>query len=195
MQHNFASPVAEFYNHAVPEFARDGVHNVISNLNKPVTFGNDMLQGGFGRARGALVRITLNSTLGVGGLVDVATKMGIPDHSSDFGLTLGAWALGEGPYLVLPLLGPGPPRDLGGQVVDIFMDPLSYTKFQGSDTWTAARAGVGTLDTYAQNVEYLEKVERTSIDDYAAARSLYRQYRAARIHDDDTSPVENAPNL
>ena len=97
LDNNFAKPVAKFYNHAVPGFARDGLHNFLTNLNKPITFGNDVLQGEGSRAGQTLGRFVVNSTLGVAGIFDVATMMGIPDHSEDFGQTLGVWGSGEGP--------------------------------------------------------------------------------------------------
>ena len=177
----FAKPVAKFYNHAVPGFARDGVHNFLTNLDKPVTFGNDILQGEGGRAGETLERFTVNSTLGFAGIIDVATIIGIPDHSEDFGQTLGVWGVGEGSYLVLPFVGPDPPRDLTGDVADIFMDPMTYIRFHGSDTWSAVRGGVGVLDMRARNVDTVDQIERSSIDFYATTRSLYRQYRNSEI--------------
>ena len=176
-----AKPVAKFYNRAVPEFARTGLHNFLTNLDKPVTFGNDILQGEAERAGETLGRFTVNTTLGVAGLVDVASMIGIPDHTEDFGQTLGTYGVGEGPYLVLPFMGPNPPRDLAGNIVDIFIDPTTYIKFHGSDTWYAVRSGANVLDLRARNVDTLEQIERTSIDVYASTRSLYRQYRNAEI--------------
>jgi len=176
-----AKPAAKFYNHAVPPFARNGLHNFLTNLDKPVTLGNDMLQANGPRVGETLSRFAVNTTLGVGGLVDVATMMGIPDHTEDFGQTLGTWGVGEGPYLVLPFMGPDPPRDIGGDVVDIFMDPLTYIRFHASDTWYAVRSGVSVIDLRARNVDSLDQIERTSIDFYATTRSLYRQYRNAEI--------------
>jgi phospholipid-binding lipoprotein MlaA len=176
-----AKPVAKFYNRAVPEPARTGVHNFLTNLDKPVTFGNDVLQGSPDRAAETLGRFTVNTTVGLGGLVDVATMIGIPDHSEDFGQTLGTWDVGEGPYMVIPFMGPDPPRDLAGDVVDIFMDPLTYIRYHGSDTWSAVRGGVSVLDLRARNVDNIEQIERSSIDFYATTRSLYRQYRNAEI--------------
>jgi phospholipid-binding lipoprotein MlaA len=187
-----AKPVAKFYNHAVPQFARNGVHNFLANLDKPVTFGNDLLQGEGSRAAETFGRFTVNTTLGIGGLIDVATMIGVPDHSEDFGQTLGVYGVGEGPYLVLPFVGPNPPRDLAGDVVDIFIDPTTYIRFHGSDTWYAVRSGVSILDLRARNVDTLEQIERTSIDLYATTRSLYRQYRNSEIRNGapDTSEAE-----
>ncbi len=176
-----AKPVAKFYNHAVPQTARTGVHNFLTNLGKPVTFGNDVLQGEIERAGQTVYRFTVNTTLGVGGLVDVASMIGIPEHDEDFGQTLGTYGVGEGPYLVVPFMGPNPPRDLFGNVVDIFMDPTTYITFHGSDTWYAVRAGVAVLDLRARNVDTLEQIERSSIDMYGSTRSLYRQYRNSEI--------------
>lgn len=176
-----AKPIAKGYNSVVPQFARTGVHNFLVNLDKPVTFGNDVLQGEASRAGETLGRFTVNTTLGLGGLVDVASMIGIPDHEEDFGQTLGVYGVGEGPYLVMPFMGPNPPRDLAGNVVDIFMDPTTYIKFHGSDTWYAVRSGVSILDLRARNVDTLEQIERTSIDLYATTRSLYRQYRNSEI--------------
>lgn len=188
----FAKPVAKGYNAVVPQFARNGVHNFLTNLDKPVTFGNDLLQGEGTRAGQTLSRFTVNIALGVGGLVDVATMIGIPDHSEDFGQTLGVYGAGEGPYLVLPFMGPNPPRDLAGNVVDIFIDPTTYIRFHGSDTWYAVRSGVSVLDLRARNIDTLEQIERTSIDLYATTRSLYRQYRNSEIRNGlpDTSNTD-----
>ena len=176
-----AKPVAKFYNHAVPEPARNGVHNFLTNIDKPVTLGNDILQGEPSRAAQTVERFAVNTTLGVAGLVDVATMIGIPDHTEDFGQTLGVYGTPEGPYLVVPFLGPDPPRDLGGDVVDIFMDPLTYIRYHGSDTWSAVRGGVSVLDLRARNIDTVDQIERSSIDFYATTRSLYRQYRNSEI--------------
>ncbi|MDR3528797.1 MAG: VacJ family lipoprotein [Rhizomicrobium sp.] len=177
-----AKPIAKFYNHAVPQNARTGVHNFLTNLGKPVTFGNDLLQGEVERAGQTVYRFTVNTTLGIGGLVDVASMIGIPEHDEDFGQTLGTYGVGEGPYLVVPFMGPNPPRDLFGNVVDIFMDPTTYITFHGSDTWYAVRSGVSVLDLRARNVDTLEQIERSSIDMYGSTRSLYRQYRNSEIN-------------
>lgn len=187
-----AKPVAKFYNHAVPQFARTGVHNFLTNLDKPVTFGNDLLQGEATRAGETLARFAANTTLGLGGLVDVASRIGIPDHKEDFGQTLGTYGVGEGPYLMLPFMGPNPPRDLAGDIVDIFIDPTTYIRFHGSDTWYAVRSGLTVIDMRARTVDELEQVERTSIDLYATTRSLYRQYRSSEIRNGapDTSEAD-----
>lgn len=176
-----ARPLAVFYNHVVPEPARDGIHNMLENMDAPVTFANDVLQGEKTRALETFGRIVINSTLGIGGLIDMAGKMGIPGHSEDFGQTLGVYGAGEGPFLVLPLLGPAPPRDLAGKVVDYGFDPFTYARFDGYKTLGFARAGMGILDLRARNIDTLDQIERTSLDVYATERSLYRQYRNSEI--------------
>jgi len=187
----FAKPIAEVYNTVVPEPARDGVHNMLTNMDLPVTFANDVLQGEPLRATQTLGRMTINSTLGIGGLFDMATHMGIPDHTEDFGQTLGVYGAGEGPFLVVPLIGPAPPRDLGGKVVDIFFDPFTYARFDGYKTLGYTRAAMDLVDVRARNIDTLEQIERTSVDFYATQRSLYRQYRNSEIRNGkpDTSDL------
>jgi phospholipid-binding lipoprotein MlaA len=191
---NLARPVAVFYNHAVPEPARDGVHNFLTNLDLPVTFANDVLQGEATRAGETLGRFTVNSTIGIGGLVDAAGKIGIPEHDSDFGETLAAYGVGEGPYLVLPLIGPSNPRDGVGTVADIFLDPTTYVTFQSSIYFQVARGGLSVLDLRARNVDTLDEIERSSVDLYATERSLYRQHRQAEINHGKPN-MDNLPNF
>lgn len=189
-----ALPVAKFYTRAVPEPAREGVHNFITNLNEPVVFANDVLQGDADWAAQSFGRFTLNSTLGIGGLVDVAAKMGIPNHDNDFGITLGRWGLGEGPFLMLPLIGPAPPRDLTGKIVDIFLDPLTYVSFRSKIYYDMGLGLLSVIDLRAQNIGTLASIERTSVDYYATTRNLYLQYRKAAVNRGKPD-VENLPNF
>lgn len=189
-----ARPVAKFYNNNVPELARDGVHNALTNLNSPVVFGNDVLQGEPDKAASTFGRFVINSTVGVAGFIDVAGKMGIPGHTTDYGITLGKAGAAEGSYLVLPFLGPKPPRDLVGMGVDTAMDPLTWIIFPNSTLWLAVRGGVSVLDQRAATVDQVEEIERSSIDFYASTRSLYRQNRAAQINN-GKAPDSNLPNF
>ena len=116
-------PVAKAYRASLPEPVRDSLRDFLNNLQEPLIFANDTLQGDFGRAKDTVVRFVLNSTIGMGGLVDVAGRWGIPYHEQDLGVTLGVWGIPEGPYLVVPVLGPSDPRDLGGEVAEGFADP------------------------------------------------------------------------
>ena len=177
-----ATPVAKFYRSAVPELARDSIHNALTNLNAPVVFVNDTLQLDGDRATDTFGRFMVNSTVGLAGLIDVASKVGIPYHDNDFGITLGKAGAAEGSYLVLPVLGPKPPRDLVGEGVDIAFDPLTYMSWNDSTLYMIIRTGLGVLDERAANIDAVETIERSSIDFYATTRSLYRQNRAAQIN-------------
>jgi ABC-type transporter lipoprotein component MlaA len=120
-------PAALMYRMATPAFVRDGVQNFLANLRTPVVLANDLLQGEFGRAEKTLGRFMLNTILGVGGLIDVGGRVGMPErHYEDFGQTLAVYGVGEGPYLMLPVLGPSNPRDAVGRVVDLLFDPLFF---------------------------------------------------------------------
>lgn len=187
-------PTAKAYVAVVPEPARDGLHNFLNNLDEPVVFANDVLQGEIGLASETIGRFGLNSTIGLGGLVDVATAAGLAYHSSDFGQTLGVWGVGDEPYLVVPLLGPNNPRDLAGYVADTFMDPLNYAGIRDYTYWAMGRGAATILDERARNIETLDDLERTSVDLYATERSLYRQYRRAHINHGRTD-VKNLPAM
>ncbi len=190
----FAKPIAQGYVAVVPEIARDGVHNFLTNLDEPVTFANNVLQWDPHSAGQTLARFAVNTTVGVGGIIDVASKMGLPDNPQDFGLTLGKGGLKEGDYLFVPLLGPSSPRDLIGSAVDIGFDPLTYISFNNSTTWYIARQGAEVLDERAQTLDQLDAIERTSVDFYATTRSLYRQHRQAQING-GAADVTKLPNF
>lgn len=193
MDHAVATPLAKAYRTVLPEPARDGIHNALDNLNAPVVLVNDVLQGDGDKIGKTIGRFMINSTVGVGGLIDVAAKMGIPGHANDFGITLGKWGAQEGSYLVLPFVGPKPPRDLAGELADIAFDPTTYMKWNNSTLYMIIRTGLGVLDSRAANIDTVESIERSSIDFYATTRSLYRQNRAAQINDgkSDNSDLPN----
>jgi phospholipid-binding lipoprotein MlaA len=189
-----ALPVAKAYVDVVPELARDGVHNFLENLEVPITFGNDVLQGAADHAADSLGRFVINSTIGVGGLIDVAQKIGAREHNADFGETLGVWGVGPGPYLVLPVLGPSDPRDAFGYGVDIAMDPLTWISWRSSTYYMLGRGVLKIVDERARAIDTLNEIERTSVDEYATLRSLYRQHREAEIHGGKPD-LENLPNF
>ena len=174
-------PAALIYRGVVPQIGREGVSNVLTNWSSPVTFLNDVLQGETDRASVTLGRFMLNSTIGLLGVLDVASYVGAEaNHDEDFGQTLAVWGSGEGPYLMLPLFGPSNPRDAVGMVVDHVSDPLTWVLLD--DTASFARSGAGALDARSRYLDEIDSLERTSIDFYAALRSLYRQRRNADIH-------------
>jgi phospholipid-binding lipoprotein MlaA len=109
----------------------------------------------------------------------VATDMGMPKHEEDFGQTLAVTGVGEGPYLMLPLLGPSNPRDLVGLIADIFTDPWPYVV--ESEAFGPAVAGAEVIDKRSRNIERIDELEATSLDYYATVRSLYRQHRNDEI--------------
>ena len=182
---NVLVPVAKAYRTVLPDPVRDSLRDFLRNLRAPLIFANDALQGEFERAGQTFARFTLNSTLGVGGLLDVAGRWGeLPYHEDDLGLTFGVWGIPEGPYLVVPVLGPSTPRDLGGQVAEGFGDPFNHIVTGNPYTlyWIPfVRGGVAGIDQRSRYIETLADIERTSLDYYATIRSLYRQRRAALI--------------
>jgi phospholipid-binding lipoprotein MlaA len=187
-------PTASAYVAVVPDPAREGIHNFLLNLDLPVTFANDLLQGEMHRAGDTLGRFTINSTLGIGGLFDPASDFGIPAHTEDFGQTLATWGMGEGPYIMLPFLGPDPPRDAAGQVVDVFLDPTTYISLREHIWWSAGRRVVSIIDVRSRNLDTLQNIERGSVDYYASVRSLYRQMRNNEIRN-GRPDVSNLPDL
>ena len=188
-----AKPAATFYRSAVPEPARQGVHNALTNLNSPVVFVNDVLQGDGEKAVNTFGRFMVNSTVGLAGLIDVASNWGIPGHENDFGITLGKGGVQEGSYLVMPFVGPKPPRDLLGDGVDIAFDPLTYMTWNNSTLYTMIRSGLTILDKREATLDTVDAIERTSIDFYATSRSLYRQNRNAQIRGEAAN--EDLPNF
>ncbi len=189
-------PAAKAYKRALPEPARNSIHDFFRNLDGVVIFANDTLQARFKDAGQTVARFAVNSTLGIAGFVDLAGRWGLPYHDNDFGVTLGVWGLGPGPYLVLPVLGPSDPRDLAGRVADGYADPWTYTASDQGYVWTTFLGGViDGIDTRARNIKTLADLERTSLDYYAAIRALYLQRRAALIRHEKNLPPNPALTL
>lgn len=184
-------PVAHTYETLVPDPIREAVHNFVLNLASPIFIANQLLQGDVEGAGHATGRMLTNTILGVGGIADVATSAGIPLQHEDFGQTLAVWGVGEGPYLVLPLLGPSNLRDAGGFAVDTVADPVgAWTRANGG---TMARAGASSVDRRAQLLKPVDDMRRNSLDFYASTRSLYRQQRTAAINDSVTTASPDFP--
>ena len=187
-------PTALAYRRVVPEPIRLSVRNFLFNLNTPVIFANDMLQGEITRAGVTFIRASINTTIGIGGLIDVATRWGYPRHSEDFGQTLAVYGVGEGFYLFIPLLGPGNPRDVFGYAADFLFDPLTYVQWGNEAYVPYLRYGFDLLDVRERNIETLDEIERNSLDYYASVRSLYRQTRTNEIRNGSTA-VEDLPDF
>jgi phospholipid-binding lipoprotein MlaA len=187
-------PAAVAYRAVVPDPIRETIRNFLNNLDSPVILVNDVLQGNADRAGVTLLRAGVNTTIGLAGLIDVASRWGYMRHYEDFGQTLGVLGLGEGPYIFVPLIGPGNPRDIIGWGVDWFFDPLTYARWREKLLWQAGRAGVDFVDLRARNIETLDDLERTSLDYYASVRSLYRQTRNNQIRN-GANEVEDLPDF
>ena len=189
-------PIAVLYRDLVPEYLRQRVHLALRNLGEPVTLANDLLQGEWERAGTTADRFLLNSTGGGLGFWDVATDLGHPYHDEDFGQTLGSYGVGEGPYLMLPLLGPSNLRDATGKVVDHFLDPFTYIADEtGKEEWQLYRFALDGLDFRTRNLETLDEIERDALDFYARLRSLYRQKREAEIRNDEAAKADAGPSV
>ncbi|MEI9983955.1 MAG: VacJ family lipoprotein [Aliidongia sp.] len=191
------TPVARGYRWATPDFAQTAVANALRNLKSPAILANDLLQGNTKRAGQTLTRIWLNTLIGLGGLIDVAADQNLPFHENDFGATLGAWGVPSGPYLVLPLLGPSDPRDGSGYGVDsILFDPFSI-KMNAANIKSANyyRFGIDTVSGAAGRLDETEELRKSSLDFYAAIRSLYQQKRAADVATAKNPEAPSVPNV
>lgn len=187
-------PFAGWYYILLPNFAQDGVRNAINNLRTPIVLANDLFQGEIDRAGTTIGRFFVNSTIGLAGLFDVASEIGLAYHDEDFGQTLAVWGTDEGPYLVLPFVGPSNPRDATGRVVDHFLDPLTYLAWDHDWISTAnyVRAGLDVVDTRARNLRTLDEIKAGAIDYYATIRSLYRQQRDDAIRNGEPAETVSA---
>lgn len=180
-------PVAVLYRDVVPEPARNVAKNMVDNLKSPVTFANDVMQLESKRANNTFWRFVLNSSFGFFGAADVATGFGFPPHKEDFGQTLAVAGVGEGPYLMVPFLGPMNPRDALGRIVDIFLDPFTYVV--DNPYLGPARFATDAVDFRTRNFDAINDLERSSLDYYATARSLYRQSRNDDIRNGRRAPA------
>lgn len=174
-------PGAVFYAHAVPHPLRTGVHNFLQNLGLPVVFFNDVAQLHPKAAGVTLGRLALNTTVGLGGVLDPATGAGLPLHANGFGDTLGRYGAPPGPYLFIPILGPSDFRDVVGGGVDGLSSPLTWVRYTGRWEVGAARTVIGGLDIRANADAQLKILFSTATDPYASIRSLFLQNRQAEI--------------
>ncbi|MBT4219982.1 MAG: VacJ family lipoprotein [Rhodospirillaceae bacterium] len=190
-------PASKAYEAALPNKVRSAVGNSLDNMNTPVVLVNDLLQGSVDRAVETIARFMINSVAGIGGMADVASDLGIEAHDEDFGQTLGKWGVGEGLYLVLPVFGPSNPRDAVGQFfVDGHFDAVgNWASNTDNDAFLWTRKGLGALDTYSGVMDELEQVKKTSVDYYAAIRSMYRQKRMSEINNGSTIDLPPIPDL
>ncbi|MDD3371751.1 MAG: VacJ family lipoprotein [Alphaproteobacteria bacterium] len=186
-------PLTELYRFAIPDYLRERIANILSNMGEPVIFANNLLQGETSRAAVTAQRFVVNTTVGLAGMYEVAEDLDLARQPGDFGQTLYSWGLGSGPYIVLPLFGPSNIRDAIGLGVDMVMSPWQ---------WIAARGGravknevvytsfaANGLTRREENLEAYDALRTGALDFYAQMRSIYRQYRNRQlgIQPEDTS--------
>lgn len=173
-------PLAQGYNVVMPAPANRGVTNFFNNLSDVTSAVNNLLQLKIGRAFSDVGRVAINTTVGILGLIDVASNMNLPSYKEDFGQTLGVWGFGPGPFIVLPLIGPSSGRDTVGLVGDWFTDPVTYIDDDGT-RW--ALRGLNIVDTRAGLLNASRVVSQAALDPYAFIRDAYLQRRESLVHD------------
>lgn len=175
-------PAAVGYNTVVPNGVRIGIRNFLNHIRSPITILNALLQGEGVRARETFGRFMTNTILGLGGLIDIASDAGIPQHYEDFGQTLAVWGVEPGPYLMLPLMGPSNFRDGIGYGIDGVVDPFGYLirKEYGLEG-VGVRYTLNAVDWRATNLKTIDELRNSSLDFYATVRSAFRQRRAHDI--------------
>jgi phospholipid-binding lipoprotein MlaA len=179
LDHAIARPVARTYVRIVPHFIRTGVTNFFDNLDTPTVMINDALQGKFLAAGNDLGRFLLNTTVGIGGILDPATSAGMDKNNEDFGQTLGHWGVHAGPFVELPILGPSDLRDAPSRVVDSYTNPRQYV----NNTWVKYGLWLPSLvDTRARLLPLDETLTHV-YDPYAFIRDAYLQRRAYLVSD------------
>lgn len=173
-------PIAEGYRDITPEAVRIRISNVFLNMKEPLYFINNLLQGNFKYSGMSLSRFAINTTLGLGGMFDVAEGWGIPRENSRFDQTFAKWCIPDGPFIVLPFLGPSTPRAAVAFAFDMAADPVYWATLNDANvkdkisyTYTALEA----ISLRAQNIELLDELERGSVDFYSTMRSAYLQNR------------------
>jgi phospholipid-binding lipoprotein MlaA len=178
-------PLARGYRAVLPPFARTGVRNFFSNLDDVTVFINNLLQFKVTHAASDLGRFLINSTIGVLGLVDVATHVGLEKHNEDVGQTLGYWGIGTGPYLVLPFMGPSSARDGLGRLVDVQTDLV----WQINDISTRnILLGIRAVNLRAQLLDSEKILETAALDPYSFIREAYFQRRRSLVYDGNPPP-------
>jgi len=182
-------PVVAGYRFVLPEFVREGVYNFFSNYNDIYTALNNLLQGKPDYAASDLMRVVVNTTFGLGGLIDMATPGGLEKHKEDWGQTFGVWGVPSGPYVVLPFFGPSSVRDTFGTVADLESDYLfKYVKNIGVRNSVTGLRVVNTRNTYYEAGDLLDGA---AIDKYSFMRDAYIQRREYQIHEgrEDEEPL------
>ena len=180
-------PIAHAYRDVFPEPIRNSIRNFLLNLKTPMSAINATLQGDIERGLIAVGRFTVNSTVGILGLFDVAKYIGLESVDEDFGQTLGAWGIEPGPYLILPILGPTSTRDLGGKVGDWVVDPVGlYLIREDYEDVLLGTKLTKALDTRVELDGVIEGTRKNSLDPYAIMRTMYLQRRARLVANEES---------
>ena len=189
-------PIAKSYRN-LPDPIQKGTSNAVKNLSNLITIPNNVLQGDIKTAFINTARLALNTTVGLLGTVDVANKMGFPKYEKeDYGQTLGAWGIGPGCYIVLPVLGPSTIRDTAGSFANIFGgDPWYNASVHGNNEFLSeglyiTSKAISGIDFRANNIESFDNLEKNSLDFYASVKSLYLQDRENKIQNNQRGNVE-----
>tara|TARA_Y100001935_G_scaffold241954_1_gene231918 strand:+ start:41 stop:835 length:795 start_codon:yes stop_codon:yes gene_type:complete len=189
-------PLAKSYR-KLPDPVQKGTSNAVKNLSNLITIPNNILQGDIKLALINTGRLVVNTTVGILGTIDVANKMGFPKYErEDYGQTLGAWGIGPGCYLVLPVLGPSNVRDAAGSFVNILGgDPWYNASAHGNNEFLSERLyltskALSGIDFRANNLESIDNFEKNSVDFYASVKSLYTQDRENKIKNNQRGNIE-----
>jgi phospholipid-binding lipoprotein MlaA len=189
-------PVAKTYRDSLPKTLRTSIRNFLNNLRTPIILANNILQGDPKAAQVTIARFMTNTIVGFGGFGDPAGDLGVKFRDEDFGQTMAVWGFGEGPYIMLPVLGPSNPRDAIGLVVDSFLDPFNAWADNTDHTEaTLARMGVHGVDLRSRHIKNLDDLEKSSLDFYTTIRSLYRQLRTDAITNGDAGDSIPSPSI
>ena len=180
----FLQPLAEIYDVTVHSYVQDRVHNVLQNLGTPTIVINDCLQGEGEKASNSFARFVINTTLGLGGMYDIAAEtLEIQHHHSDFGQTLASYSVDSGPYLFIPLIGPSNFRDFTGTIIDFITDPVNYfIKRYSNKNIVYMRTGIDAVDQRAHLLPITNNIQR-SYNPYDSYKILYEQNRNYMLHD------------
>jgi phospholipid-binding lipoprotein MlaA len=184
----YLQPASKLYKSLTPGILGLAIHNFITNLSEPVVIGNDILQFRVQRAANDIARIVTNTTFGIGGIIDLAKRQGLPHQDNDFGVTLGVWGVKPGAYLFLPFLGPSDMRDAMGMGVDALMSPLTWATFPGHFTLDVTTTIAGSFDSRLRSQAQLDAVTAEATDPYATIRSDFLQSREAMVRGEAAAP-------
>jgi phospholipid-binding lipoprotein MlaA len=190
-------PAGRGYQTAVPIPVQAAVGNFSSNLSMPGVAVNSLLQGDLGGTGLAIVRFAMNSTIGIGGLIDAASEFNVPDHDTDFGETLHVWGTPEGAFIELPFLGPSTERDAVGRFVDLFTNPLTYAVTGSDRFWGYSASVASSVSDRGRFSETIDYILYESADSYAQSRLIYLQNRRFELgqgsatEDDGTDPYDD----